>query len=104
MMKEELWTGIKRKLLRKQISFYVWVRSLKSEQNKPSMTWKKTAYDLWTALAGTCTRMNTQGVQNLHHNLDMSLYSDGAEWDEDLSKFIATVLQLDSLVEEFSEK
>ena len=33
-MKEELQIGIKPKLLREQVLFYTWVRSLKSEQEK----------------------------------------------------------------------
>ena len=65
---------------------------------------EKTAYDLWTALESTYTRTNTQAVQNLKHRLDTLLYSDGADWDEHFSKFMATLSQRASLGEEFSEK
>ena len=65
---------------------------------------EKTAYNLWTALEGTYRRRNTQAVQNLKHRLDILLYSDGADWDEYFSKFIATLSKLASLGEEFSEK
>ena len=101
-MKEALRTGIKSKLLRKQILFYRWFAVKFENGNHRSR--RKTAYDLWSALESTYTRTNTQAVQNLKHRIYPLLYSDGAEWDEHFSKLLATISQLASLGEEFSGK
>ena len=59
------------------------------------------AYDLWTALKSNNTRTSTQAVQNLRHRLDTLLYCDGYGWYEHVSKFMATLSQLASLVGDF---
>ena len=65
---------------------------------------EETAYELCTALESTYTSTNNQAVQNLKHRQDTKLYSDRADWDGLFSQFMATLSQLASLGEEFSEK
>lgn len=45
-----------------------------------------------------------QAVMNLEYRFDVLLYTDGADWEEHFSKFLAILSQLAYSCEEFSEE
>ena len=62
------------------------------------------ANDLWDEINNLYTETNAQAVQNLKNELDALVYKDGADWNTNVTSFLATAGKLASFDVELTEK